>query len=499
MSADKLLGVPAAASLRPIAFGPRRAVLGLGLSLLAYCSFVAFAFIFSRLNISDSASLAVMHAGGAIGLLTFWRLGRWGRGRFDCFGAVLMLVGAAFRLHAMVDAIIYGIRVEDIYAYRSVPMPENVLGLYLKAEFMTVLALLLVACSWRLTVGERIERFSFRVNLHEVPLKISMLIYLSAVGVDLARRIVGVEFGALSQFMALLFVFGVASIYFVAAKGRTAFRRVAVALAMALPMTFLALNSGMKEEMFFPLIPAVFLFWNGYRSALPRLSLLMAALAVMSVAQLYVHHVRDTTWRSDGDLAVSPVELVEGFSADFGTMQASDAFDAISSRINMTTAHAITVTLADHNGFEPGNVFGMIPASLIPRLFWPGKPIMQPGAMHTARIWGIDVPLSEIRSSTAAGFAAELYLGGWWLGVVFGASLYGFLLASAQRWALLRVPGFGQLALCFVSLYWTLRFDEKAVVYAYTSIIFSVAFLWLLSRALGPLGFRSSRKEVRWS
>ena len=98
-------------------------------------------------------------------------------------------------------------------------------------------------------------------------------------------------------------------------------------------------------------------------------------------------------------------------------MKSTDALDSIGGRVNLTIAHATSVTLADNRGHEPMEVFGMIPASVIPRVFWPGKPIMQPGAMQTARILGGNILVSEIRSATAAGFATELYLGGWWFGV----------------------------------------------------------------------------------
>ncbi len=433
-------------------------------------------------------------------LLIFWKFGRWGRARYDSFGAALLLVGSAFRIHALLDALIYGARLDDIYRYSNVPLPDPAFEFLLKGESISVIAFLLVACSWRLRVGGDVERHSFIGNAGTAPMKISLLIYGSAFAVDILRRSAGVSFGPLDQITSLLFVAGVASIFFVAVRRKTAAGQVLVASLLALPLSLLALDSGMKEQMFFPFVPAGIVYWIRFRRPGARLPALCAAVSILAISQLYVHHVRELSWRSDGDLNIPTTELVGSFIEILAESESMDALSHISSRINMTTSHAITVSLADHYGHEPVEVFGLIPASVVPRLLWPGKPVMQPGAMHTARILGISDPLSEIRTATAAGFATELYLGGWWVGVVLGAVAYGFLLGTAQQWTSRFGPGFGRGVLCFIALYWTLRFDEKHVVYAYTSIFFAAVFIWILVRAVSVLGIRQSASaQPRWA
>ena len=482
--------------VRAIDFKAGYAIQAFVLSGLVYGFFLAFAFLLPGIGATDHLSLAVAHAGGAAALLTFWRLGRWGRARYNCFGAALLLVAAAFRLHAMVDALVYGTRVEELYRYRTLPLPESLLDLLMKGEFITTLGMLLVACSWRLGIGGQVERFSFLRQDQQVPLKLALGVYLAALLVDIAGRVLGIGFGPLAQLASLLFGFGVAAIYFIAARGRSRVRQVATAGLLALPMAFLALSGGMKEAIFFPLIPAMLLYWTRFNNITARSLALVLGIALLALSQLYVHYVRETTWRSTGDLEVSTSELVSGFGDRTGSMQSSDALDAISSRVNMTIAHATTVTLADNHGHEPVEVFGMIPASVIPRLFWPGKPVMQPGAMQTARIMGGTIPVSEIRTATAAGFATELYLGGWWIGVILGCTIYGFLLALAQKLSLRFTPGFGHQALCFSTLYWTLRFDENHIMYAFTSIIFTLVFLWMLTKVTRVMGFKSKVRSA---
>ena len=474
---------------RTIEFKAGHAIQALLASAVVYGFFMAWAILLPRMGAGDPMGLAFAHVGAGAALLTFWRLGRWGRARFDSFGSALLLVSAAFRLHALVDALIYGTRVDEMYRYRTLPVPDPVIDLLLKGEFITTVGLLLVVCSWRLGIGGKIERFSFLRQNQQVPLKLAMGIYLAALLVDVASRVLRIGFGPLEQLTSLLFGFGVAAIYFIAARGQSGVRQVVLAGVLGLPMTFLALNSGMKSEMLFPMIPAALLYWTRFNNLPARGLALALGIALLALSQMYVHYVRDTTWKSTGVVQTSAGELVAGFGDQVGAMKSTDALDSIGSRVNLTIAHATSVILADSRGHEPVEVFGMIPASVIPRVFWPGKPIMQPGAMQTARILGGNILVSEIRSATAAGFATELYLGGWWFGVVLGCALYGFMLAWAQKWSFRHSPGFGHQALCFLTLYWTIRFDENHVVYAFTSIIFTVVFLWMLNRTTNTLGF----------
>lgn len=489
----ELMQATAHPALRPIPFNGRHVMQALLLSGLIYGFLLLLAFLLSKSGVADHLSLAVAHLGGAAALLTCWRLGRWGRARLDSFGAALLLLGTAFRLHAALDALVYGTRVESMYRYRALPVADPVIELLLKSELITVTGMLLVACSWRFSIGSRIEQFSFLGNARQVPVRVASLVYAAALVVDIAKRVLGIGFGPFDQILSLLFGFGVAAIYFIAIRKASIMRQVVTAGLLALPMFILALNSGMKEQMFFPFIPAGILYWVGFKSVVARAMAITLGFAVLAFSQLYVHYVREISWGNTGDLNVSTGELIEGFGSRLGSMQATDGLDHISSRINQTLAHATTVTLADHHGHEPMEVFGPIPASVIPRLLWPGKPVMQPGAKHTARILGTNIPVSEIQSATAAGFFTELYLGGWWPGMLLGSIIYGVMLAGAQKWVWRTDPGFGHQALCFLALYWTLRFDENHVVYAYTAIIFTVVFIWMLGKAIKTLGLRSTR------
>ena len=488
---------PAAATAsRPISFDLRHALRALLFSSAVYGFFLCWAVLLARIGVSDRTCLALAHVGGAVALLVCWKLGRWGSARFDSFGAALLLIGVAFRVFAFFDTLVFGTRIDDLYRFRTLPLPDPVIDLLLKGELITVVGMLLVACSWRVSVGPRIERFSLLGNAYQVPPRLPLLVYVAAIAINVARRIFGLDFGPLAQVLTLVFTFGIAAIYFIAIRRGSALRQVATAGVLALPMSLLALTSGMKEEMLFPFIPAAILYWTKFRHPLMRAAALVLGLALFGVSQLYVQYVRQTTWRGTDTLQVSTEDLLQGFGQSTSEAESSETMKAVGLRLNQTTTHVTTVTLADHRGYAPMEIFGLIPASLVPRLLWPGKPVIQPGAMHTARILGGNIPAAQIRSATAAGFFTELYLGGWWWGTILGSILYGVLLAASQKWALGYTPGFGHGAYCFLVLYSTLRFDENHVVYAYTSIVFTVVFIWMLKHASKMIGLGSSASRT---
>jgi hypothetical protein len=463
------------------------------ISTIVYGTSLAFALLLAMDQSLEVAALALAHIGAAAAFLIYWRLGRWGAAKYDCFGAALLLIASIFRIQAAIDTLVYGLRIADLPA--TVPLPEPLIWWYFKGELITNLGILVVVSTWRMVVGAQVEKHSFLRGKREEPGSLLLIVYLAGMLVAVVGKIAPGAFGSLSQFASLTFSFAVASIFFLAAKRRGAFRSVVLAVLLAAPMVVLALGSGMKEDLFFPLVPAALLFWFRSKSVIPKGIAILVGLSVLGVAQLYIVYVRDSTWTINQNMPVvreqAPIlETMSSFSKDFGRMSISSGFDEISERINLTSAHAITVILADKYGFKPMEVFGLIPASLIPRILWPNKPIIQPGAMQTERIRGTHNDLAYTSSATAAGFFTEMYLGAGFFGVIFGAGLYGTILAYAQRRILRIAPGFGHNAFSLILMYWTIRFDEKAVVYAYTSIVFTLIFIWLLKKGSAVIGLK---------
>lgn len=485
-------------ALRPkqnqLTFSARHAILSLSISASAYTAIAILAILLSSIGINETICLVLIHAAGAIAMMLLWKNGRWGNARHYSFGAAFLLLAIAYRIHALVDAIIYGTRIDTIYSRPNIPTPDSSLYLLLKGEVITVSAFLIIACVWRFNIGKDVERHSYVNNIGSAPLKISIIVYACALAIYLLRTVAGASFGALDQIATLFFTSGIAAIHFIAARMHRARTKVIRAIWLGLPLSLLALSSGMKTEMFFPLIPAAIIFWANFPQKILRLFAICGGGILLAISQLYVHHVRELTWFETGDKNISTITLISDFVDNFESVDVTDALDQISSRVNLTIAHATTITLADHYGHEPISVFGSIPASLVPRILWPDKPVLQPGAMHTARILGTSGPLSEITSATAAGFGPELYLGGSWVGVIVGSIIYGWLAASAQKWSYRFSPGFGHQVICFTALYGAIRFDEKHIIYAYTSIIFTAVFIWMLIKMISAIGIPHSNR-----
>jgi hypothetical protein len=468
------------------------------ISAIVYGASLALAFLLAMDQSLEIAALALAHIGAAAAFLIYWRLGHWGAAKYACFGAVLLLIASIFRIQAAIDTVIYGMRIANLPT--TVPLPEPLIWWYFKGELITNLGILLVVSTWRIVLGAQVEKHSFMQDKRDEPRSLLLLVYIAGIFVAVVGEIAPSAFGSLSQFASLTYSFAVASIFFLAAKRRGASGSAIVALVLAAPMVALALGTGMKEDLFLPLMPAALLFWFRSKSIARKTIAILVGISALAVAQLYIVYVRNSTWTISQNMPlvreqVPILETIFTFGKEFRQMSISKGFNQISERVNLTSSHAITVILADRYGYKPMEVFGLIPVSLIPRILWPNKPIIQPGAMQTERIRGTNNDLAYTSSATAAGFFTEMYLGAGFYGVIIGSVLYGTILAYAQRLTRKISPGFGYRAFSLILLYWTIRFDEKAVVYAYTSIVFSLIFVLLLTKGFAALGLRMKNSD----
>lgn len=441
----------------------------------------------------NGQALPIIHLGSALSLLVFWKNINWGKASYDVFGSTLLLIYAMFKVQAALDGIVFGPRINQIY--HTVPLPQDLTWLFLKSESLNHMGILFLVAIWYQTVGKQVEQFSFLNNYHQVGRQLPAFVYAAAIVFALIQRIPGHDFGVLAQFSGLTYQFGVVSIFFIASMQRGGPRQIMSALLLAAPMVILALGTGMKENMLFPLVPAGLITWFRFRSTSLRVTAVVCFFILMAYAQLYVQYVRMDSWGAGGS-NYTHAQLFAGYQRHLKTVTLGEGMEAISSRMNMTISRAITVAIADAKGFEPYDIFAPIPGSLIPRFLWPGKPVLMPGAQHTLRIHGINAPPTEAWSATAAGFFTELYLGGGLIGWALGIIVYAVFLAKIQLYTLRRFPGFGHLALSFVTVYWALRFEEKHIVYAYTGLIFTFVFLVLMIKCTSVLKASRHRFKV---
>lgn len=438
-------------------------------------------------SIDDDFFVVALHLTSVLSLYIYWKLEPWGVAKYDCFGSALLIFSILFRLLSLFGVLFYGARFDEWPA--TFWVNDSLLSLYLQGEIITQFGILLIVVAWRLTVQNKLERFSFLHGSLVLNKRIFWYFYILAVITQFMLRIAGVSFGSFAQLFVTINSLGVASIYLIAVSGSLpkSKSQVMKAMYLALPLSIFSLGSAMKESIFFPFIPAVIIIWFVFSSVRARVMLFAIGVCVLSVSQIYVGYVRNTTWNSGS--SYSTTELVSGAFANMDWKSLGDGVSSVFSRVDATQAHALSVAIAERDGFLPDEIFEPIPATFIPRVLWEDKPVLQPGLVHTMRIFGTDESLS---SATAAGFITEQYLGGGVIGVILAPLLYGFMVGKLQIITLSFLPAAGTAMFNFHIFYTALRLDETHVVYAFTGIViyFLVTVLLFKFLLLIPSGSR---------
>ena len=427
---------------------------------------------------SLTSGLVLLNLGHAGSLLAFWHFALRRRAPASSFGVILLLALAAFRVVAAMGLLLFGPAADQWPP--TVQYPERVLDVYSLGESITSTGMLVLVAAWRLAIGRDLHRVGFAPLARQTVSGMPIAMYLIALAFEVSRRLLGLEFGSVQQILSISSALGVAAIFYISARRTTGAAQIASAIALALPLVAAALGSGMKESILFPLLPAAILAW-GRANAQLRIAIIIACTFILIILQAYVGFVRDISWGSNVNF--QSTELLSKFGEHISEEDFPKLLQDISLRLDLSKAHAITVQVYKDQGPFADEIFLSIPASLIPRFLWSEKPVVQPGALHTARILGLPSErVSEITSATAPGFFAELYLWAGWTATIGGALLYGLLFATLQRRAAMKADPFWTQALTFLAVYWAIRFDENHVAYAFTGMFFFYIFMVIVSR-----------------
>jgi hypothetical protein len=106
-----------------------------------------------------------------------------------------------------------------------------------------------------------------------------------------------------------------------------------------------------------------------------------------------------------------------------------DSHEEVSGRIpqgwwtRLCYSNAQAFCIRQYNAGIPGDTFGLIIPSLIPRVLWPDKPIITAGFEFNQLVTG------NHRSSSAAGVFAEAYWNGGWAALLLACAYIGALLS----------------------------------------------------------------------
>lgn len=459
-------------------------------ALLIYAGLLAPLWILSD-QYTLAAVIVHLELASVLSFYCYWRMTPWGTARYTSFGAALLIFAIVFRYLIIFDTLINGI--DDQEWPSTLPIYGSLEQLFIRGEMITQLGFLLTIVAWRIAVAGALERLSLpRLAFRGVARLKLITLYGAALVITALNRADAVDFGGFAQLVGGVTFLGVAAIYLYASSFRSRWRRFGMAVVLALPLCLAAMNSGMKSEIFLPLVPSFMILWRNFSHIGARAVLVAAALGLFAIGGLYTNYVRTYIWKSGQQ--ESPVQIAQAVYDSITAENFTKAMAGVMGRVNYAMAHAITMAVVDRDGFYFEEVYMPLPVIFIPRLLWPDKPAIQPGAAHTRRILGSSKDLSEMTSSTAAGLYAEMYLGGGYLVMMLSAIVYGALVGKLQLWVLRRLPALATALMAYFLFYQSLRFDEAAVLYVYNGIILFVVTLWLVMQVLYP-GYRPGRPE----
>ncbi len=484
MNASLARGAP----VGPVAVGQLRPARSAGASLLPAFALLGLALaaaLIWRLGEGERWWLPLVAGSGLAAWIAWARLpwrDNWSR--YLSFGAVVLLSCMANRVLYLGDLLL------DTGDWRDWPFlaPNPELNM-IAAEVATLVGTLLTVAAWSLAGG---ARFSPREVLAAPRGPLVRLL-----GVTYAASLLALVLSALApqfllvsgQLLPTMLALGATTAFFLPFLLTRAFgSRLSLVVLMTLPFAYVALGTGMKENVLLALAPTAHLLWTyaprrGTRFALVATGLLLAAFTTS-----YISFFRAEVWYADQAVDQSAV------LADFGQSVKEQGVGGTLARgmadfLERTDAFPYrgwTMAVAESDGFQPGLVFEPMGFVFVPRMLWPEKPQVRQGWEYSGLVFGPDY-MAWNDSSLSAGLYPSLYLGAGWLAVIGGALALGFLLAAMTALAS-RIGGPVLAGLYTLSLLpYALRLDEAWTVGAFSAPIINlvyIALVYLFARTL---------------
>ena len=434
-----------------------------------YLIILFFISIIRYLNlIDDYFTLILLYSSSIFFLYSFWKKYNWYNSKYDSFGIALILITLGFRVLYLLDTIIYGTRF-DIWP-PTVQIEKAIIYYYIKSELISNVGLYTLVLTWRSVCSKKLNYNSF-TNINLKGKKLFWFIYLFSLVIQLSISLFDLELGSLAQFFSIFYSMGIGCVYFISKSENIKslkIKNLIFAFFLAVPFSILALKSGLKEQIFFPMIPLSILIWLFFKSTLSRLFIITSFVFILAISQIYVTYIRYESWL--GNRSISFNEIVENTIKNIDSDELFNYVDFIFSRLNLSSSHAVTVALKERDGIIPNEIFGVIPANIVPRFLWSNKPVINPGSTHTKRI--LNIKNDEIISASAPGFFQELYLGGGLVGLILSSFLYGYIVGKIQVFVERKLSLKAAVILSFMLFYLAIRFDESAVVYSFSNLFF---------------------------
>jgi hypothetical protein len=226
---------------------------------------------------------------------------------------------------------------------------------------------------------------------------------------------------------------------------------------LSLPYLLIAVDSSGKEPILIALFPSALTAWVCYRRYWSRIGLISVSILALGMITNLSNYMRLQNWyeKRGASTTVLVQEVIDN-ALNLGFVTSSGlGFASFLERANAASYRGYPIALVKNEGYRPDLIYNPLRFVFIPRVFWPEKPLVDPGKEYTSLVFGVDV-----NSSTSAGFFTAFYLAAGWLGVLSGAVILGLLIGGFLRLAR-RLGGSVLVALSIVALFPTaIRIDE---------------------------------------
>lgn len=415
-------------------------------------------------------------AGSGIAALVVWRRIRWpdGWSRYLSFGALLLLACVANRVLYLVDFAMGGSGYLDWPFYFAEPEAAII-----KAEVMTMAGTFLTVLVWWVAGGARPSPGLLLNTAGASLVRLLVVTYATSLLAMVALAFVPALAIMSGQLLPTMLVLGSATAFFLPILlARNKAIRLLLVVLMGLPFVYVALGTGMKENIILALVPAGYLLWNYSPRRGARVAFVFLAVLGVALISSYIGYFRGEVWHADR--AIDQTQVMDEYVASVtdeglaGTV--SEGVEAFLSRSNAAPYRGWAVAIADTEGYEPGLVFSPLLHVFVPRILWPEKPLIRQGWEYAGLVFG-DNYIAWSESSLSAGLYPALYLGGGWFGVVLGALCVGLSMAICTRLAF-TLGGPALVGLFTLSMLpYALRLDEAWTVGALSAPLINFVYI----------------------
>lgn len=353
-----------------------------------------------------------------------------------------------------------------IYGYRSALRvgPVDVYPSLLQGYVILVCCEWLVCCAYimadrRVHVNRTLRRLSVsEIGSGTTPATFVVLIVVGGIlSLAFLFRVPGIRstvlFGMLVNSMPEA---GMLLLLFYSASRPTGIRRAGYAVCAVLVAFFFVtgLSGYMKGSAVLVLLPPALFCMTAFRKSFTQLvgeterwkAVAFAAIGATVVLIVFPYfNLRRAAILSAKGQAVREVSVREQFGEALeGAIPGTDAFArshafprggmwSFLGRQCYIPSAAWAVTYVERYGTVNGDFVRQGIVSLVPRIFWTGKPIYNPGAQITVMLGGARDAESATTSTDAGLLAGGLFLNYGWLGLIVGSLLAGFLLCVFSK------------------------------------------------------------------